>query len=91
MKTGQARVLPPVIAVVGVISGLISLGSSNQFDANLGVGLFAVGGVASVVYLALIASRELRQITVRSSPAGGRTDSFREYRSCVTWEPLRCG
>lgn len=60
MKTGQARVLLFVIAVVGVISGLISLGSSNQYEANLGVGLFTVGGVASVIYLALIASRELR-------------------------------
>ena len=60
MKPGRARVLLLVIAVVGVISGSVLLGSSNQYEANLGVGLFTVGGVASVVHLALIASRELR-------------------------------
>jgi hypothetical protein len=36
---------------------LLFLGASNQFVSNLGLGLFAVGGVAGVVYLGVISSR----------------------------------
>ena len=40
-----------VIAVLGVVVGLLFLGSSNRFEANLGVGLFVIGGVSGALYL----------------------------------------
>jgi type IV secretory pathway TrbD component len=61
MKPAQARTLLLIVAIVGVVAGLVLFGASNQYEANLGVGLFAVGGVAGVIYLGLIASRELRR------------------------------
>lgn len=60
MKPARARTLLLIVAIIGVIAGLLGLGSANQYEANLSAGLFTVGGVASVVYLALIASRGLR-------------------------------
>jgi hypothetical protein len=39
------------VAVIGVIVGLLFLGSSNSFEANLGVGLFVIGGVSGTRYL----------------------------------------
>lgn len=60
MKPAKARSVLLIVAFIGVIAGLFLLGASNQYEANLGVGLFAVGGVAGVIYVGLIASRELR-------------------------------
>jgi hypothetical protein len=37
------------VAVIGVIAGLLFLGSSNSFEANLGVGLFVIGGVSGAL------------------------------------------
>ena len=61
MKPALARTLLLIVAVVGLVAGLLLLGASNQYEGNLGIGLFAIGGVSGVAYLALIASRELRR------------------------------
>lgn len=57
MKPGMARMLMTVVAVVGLVYGLLSFGSVNQYEANLGIGLFVIGGVAAVLRLALIARK----------------------------------
>jgi len=53
----MARMLMTVVAVVGLVYGLLSFGSVNQYEANLGIGLFVIGGVAAVLRLALIARK----------------------------------
>jgi formate-dependent nitrite reductase membrane component NrfD len=60
MKPVLARTLLLIVAAIGLIVGLLAIGSANQYEANLGEGLFTIGGVAIVAYLALIASREHR-------------------------------
>ena len=51
MRTPLVHSALLAVAVIGVIAGLLFLGSSNRFEANLGVGLFVIGGVSGSLYL----------------------------------------
>jgi hypothetical protein len=55
MKPTNARLILTVIAAMGIVVGLLGLGSSGQFDSNLSLGLFVIGGVAGVMRLAISA------------------------------------
>jgi hypothetical protein len=55
MQPSLARIVLLVVTVIGLLAGLIFMGASHQFESNLGVGLFVIGGVSGVSYLSLMA------------------------------------
>ncbi|HEY0260901.1 MAG TPA: hypothetical protein VGC18_13740 [Lacisediminihabitans sp.] len=51
MTPTLVRLLYSLVAVLGILAGLVLLGSSNQYESNLGVGLFVLGGVAGLLLI----------------------------------------
>jgi len=53
MTSSFARTLLVAISAICVVAGLFGLGSASQYESNLALGLFVIGGVAALLWLAL--------------------------------------
>ena len=53
MTSSFARALLVAISAICIVAGLFGLGSASQYESNLALGLFVLGGVAALLRLAI--------------------------------------